>query len=156
MSPTLEGRFLPLYWSQSRTDSTEPPEKKPYDVNYRVRTMQEIMDMQTKEVKKVQSLLEVPVSFLLNSIPGRRIARADSSGRHRRYPAPILRLELGEASRAILERPHRRPGFRWSLPTFFPINQHPAFTLPTRLASSCSQRSDAHDPFQAIPLLGPL
>lgn len=35
---------------------------KPYDVKYTVRTMQEITDMQNKEVKNIASLLEVPVS----------------------------------------------------------------------------------------------
>ena len=32
---------------------------KPYDVAYTVKTMQEITDMQSKEVKKIANLLEV-------------------------------------------------------------------------------------------------
>lgn len=60
LSPTAEGH-LP-YHVQASTDFVEPPQKKPYDVTYKVRTMQEIMDMQDKEIKKVQGLLEVPPS----------------------------------------------------------------------------------------------
>ena len=41
---------------------TEAPQKKPYDVSYKVRSVFEILDMQRKEVEKVQTLLEVPVS----------------------------------------------------------------------------------------------
>ena len=39
-----------------------PPQKKPYDVLYKVRTMQEIVDLQNQEIRKIQSLLEVTVS----------------------------------------------------------------------------------------------
>jgi ariadne-1 len=35
---------------------------KPYDVAYTVRSVPEIIEMQRKEVQKVQTLLEVPVS----------------------------------------------------------------------------------------------
>ncbi len=41
----------------------EVPQKKPYDVMYKVRTLQEIMEMQSKEIKKIQTLLELPVSL---------------------------------------------------------------------------------------------
>ncbi|KAK1922146.1 hypothetical protein DB88DRAFT_383864 [Papiliotrema laurentii] len=40
----------------------EAPQKKPYDVSYKVRTVQEIIDMQRREVQKIQTLLEVPAS----------------------------------------------------------------------------------------------
>ncbi|KAK8853178.1 hypothetical protein IAR55_003880 [Kwoniella newhampshirensis] len=40
----------------------EAPQKKPYDISWKVRTLQEIIDMQNKEIKKIQSLLEVPAS----------------------------------------------------------------------------------------------
>ncbi|KAK6909443.1 hypothetical protein I203_103461 [Kwoniella mangroviensis CBS 8507] len=40
----------------------EAPQKKPYDVSWKVKTLQEIIDMQNKEITKVQSLLEVPAS----------------------------------------------------------------------------------------------
>lgn len=42
----------------------DAPKKKPYDVAYKVKTLREIVDMQKSEVKKVQMLLEVPVSQL--------------------------------------------------------------------------------------------
>ncbi|KAK4685464.1 ariadne-1, partial [Tremellales sp. Uapishka_1] len=38
------------------------PAKNPYDVMYKVRTTHEITEMQQKEVKKIQTLLEVPAS----------------------------------------------------------------------------------------------
>lgn len=41
---------------------TDAPARKPYDVTYKVLTPDEITVMQNKEVKKVQTLLEVPVS----------------------------------------------------------------------------------------------
>ncbi|WVR00240.1 hypothetical protein IAU59_007382 [Kwoniella sp. CBS 9459] len=40
----------------------EMPQKKPYDVTWKVKTLQEIIDMQNKEIKKIQSVLEVPPS----------------------------------------------------------------------------------------------
>jgi len=41
--------------------STELPKKKPYDVEYKVRSLQEIVDMQTQAVSNIQTLLEVSV-----------------------------------------------------------------------------------------------
>ncbi|WVQ84717.1 hypothetical protein IAT38_006874 [Cryptococcus sp. DSM 104549] len=38
------------------------PPKKPYDVTWKVHTLQEIVDMQSKEIANVHSLLEVPPS----------------------------------------------------------------------------------------------
>jgi ariadne-1 len=38
------------------------PKKKPYDVDYKVRSLQEIIDMQTTAVSNIQTLLEVSVS----------------------------------------------------------------------------------------------
>ncbi|ORY33473.1 hypothetical protein BCR39DRAFT_563976 [Naematelia encephala] len=38
------------------------PQKKPYDVTYKVRTVQEIMDMQNREVQKIHALLDIPTS----------------------------------------------------------------------------------------------
>jgi hypothetical protein len=78
----------------------EGPPKKNYDVTYKVRTMQEIMDMQQKEVKKVQNLLEVPVRR--SQIPCRPPVIM-YPGVHRYDPVAALRMELGEASGAILE-----------------------------------------------------
>nr|XP_019010293.1 ariadne-1 [Kwoniella pini CBS 10737]OCF49074.1 ariadne-1 [Kwoniella pini CBS 10737] len=40
----------------------EAPQRKPYDVSWKVKTLQEIIDMQTKEISKIQSVLEVPPS----------------------------------------------------------------------------------------------
>ncbi|WVF73066.1 hypothetical protein IAT40_007885 [Kwoniella sp. CBS 6097] len=40
----------------------EAPQKKPYDVTWKVKTLQEIIDMQNKEIKKIQSVLEVSPS----------------------------------------------------------------------------------------------
>ena len=44
-----------------RSSLLEAPQKKPYDVSYKVRSVPEILEMQRKEVEKVQTLLEVPV-----------------------------------------------------------------------------------------------
>jgi hypothetical protein len=41
---------------------TDAPERKPYDVPYKVRTPKELADMQKKEIAKIQELLAVPVS----------------------------------------------------------------------------------------------
>ena len=51
-----------LYLIIRLIDEIEAPQKKPYDVNYKVRNVQEIIDMQRKEVQNIQTLLEVPVS----------------------------------------------------------------------------------------------
>jgi hypothetical protein len=44
------------------TNPVEVRKKKPYDVDYKVRSLQEIIDMQTKAVSNIQTLLEVSVS----------------------------------------------------------------------------------------------
>jgi hypothetical protein len=44
--------------------SLEAPKKKPYDVDYKVRSLQEIIDMQTTAVTNIQTLLEVSVRVL--------------------------------------------------------------------------------------------
>ncbi|WVR07721.1 hypothetical protein IAU60_004763 [Kwoniella sp. DSM 27419] len=40
----------------------EGPAKKPYDVSWKVKALQEIIEMQNKEIRKIQSVLEVPSS----------------------------------------------------------------------------------------------
>lgn len=45
----------------NRSSQPEVPQRKPYDVSYKVRSVPEILQMQRKEVEKVQTLLEVPV-----------------------------------------------------------------------------------------------
>lgn len=62
LSPGVEGKS-PLHLA-SALILVEAPQKKPYDVAYKVRTLQEIMEMQNKEIKKVETLLEVPVGTL--------------------------------------------------------------------------------------------
>jgi ariadne-1 len=42
--------------------TSDGPSRQPYDVAYKVLSPQEITEMQNKQVKKVQTLLEVPVS----------------------------------------------------------------------------------------------
>lgn len=46
------------------TNETELPRKKAYDVDYKVRSLQEIVDMQTTAVANIRTLLEVSVSSL--------------------------------------------------------------------------------------------
>lgn len=50
------------------TNETELPRKKPYDVEYKVRSLQEIVDMQTTAVDSIKTLLEVSVSRLKGCI----------------------------------------------------------------------------------------
>lgn len=69
---------------------TEAPQKKPYDVAYKVRSVQEIIDMQNKEVQKIQTLLEVPVSTLTGNVNRQAHVTGLDSG----DTSTALRLEL--------------------------------------------------------------
>lgn len=61
LSPSI-GSFLFCLLNQAADNHPELPQKKPYDVDYRVRTMQEIIDMQRKQVDRIRPLLNVSVS----------------------------------------------------------------------------------------------
>ncbi|EIW72066.1 hypothetical protein TREMEDRAFT_36398 [Tremella mesenterica DSM 1558] len=62
-SPVSEGMSEPdIVYDVMSPTADEPAPKKPYDVSYKVRTLQEIINMQSKEVRKIQTLLEMPAS----------------------------------------------------------------------------------------------
>lgn len=68
LSPSIEGRPIStgiVYCRRSELIVVaELPKKKPYDVDYKVKTLQEIVDMQDSAISNIQTLLEVSVSIV--------------------------------------------------------------------------------------------
>jgi hypothetical protein len=122
MSPSIEGESYAFPEDRGTrtllTRVTDAPAKKPYDVTYKVRTMQEIMEMQQKEVRKVQNLLEVPVghsffcpsvTLIINWVSSMADKRTQSSTaaillRHYAWNAEKLQEQFwNDPARALLE-----------------------------------------------------
>ncbi|KAL1412722.1 hypothetical protein Q8F55_000469 [Vanrija albida] len=62
MDQDLDSESEPDVFDAISPTVEDAPQKKPYDVAYKVRSPKEILDMQSKEIRKIQTLLEVPPS----------------------------------------------------------------------------------------------
>jgi hypothetical protein len=91
--------------------------------------------MQTKAVANIQTVLEVSAS----SASGISLYSSWSTVINSSYPTSSLRLELGEATRAILERPRWRLPRSWAISTIISKSINPSFTTPitSRTSTQC-------------------
>jgi ariadne-1 len=162
MSPSIEGESYAFPEDRGTrtllTRVTDAPAKKPYDVTYKVRTMQEIMEMQQKEVRKVQNLLEVPVghsffcpsvTLIINWVSSMADKRTQSSTaaillRHYAWNAEKLQEQFwNDPARALLEAGLSPPSSPSTSTVLLPPSspRHPARSIRNTFSPARRTRS---------------